>query len=171
MLKKMRTVAGFVPMIFFVYCSTTGYAQTPNQIGKFNDWGSYAYKTKNGKTCYILTVPKVKEPQSVDHGDNFFLISQKPEQKNEHEPQFMAGYELKSNSKVVLTVSDSEFIFFTSGKSAWIEDASQEKKLLTAMKTGQTMSVKAISKRGTETSYSYSLSGISKALESIKSCQ
>jgi hypothetical protein len=147
------------------------FAQTPSQIGKFNEWGSYSYKSGNGKVCYILTVPKTKKPDAVDHGDNFFLVSQKPGQNVAYEPQFMAGYELQANSKVTVTVGDKSFSMFTSGKSAWMENAAEEPVLLAAMKGGQSMSIKATSKRGTATAYTYSLSGISKALESVKTCK
>jgi invasion protein IalB len=60
---------------------------------------------------------------------------------------------------------------FTSGKSAWMENAAEEPLLLAAMKGGQSMSIKATSKRGTATAYTYSLSGISKALDSVKTCK
>jgi invasion protein IalB len=39
------------------------------------------------------------------------------------------------------------------------------------MKVGKSMTVKATSARGTGTSYSYSLSGISAALKQIESCK
>jgi hypothetical protein len=39
------------------------------------------------------------------------------------------------------------------------------------MKGGKSMTVKAVSGRGTATSYSYSLSGISAALKQIESCK
>jgi Invasion associated locus B (IalB) protein len=150
---------------------SAAFAQTPSQIGKFSAWGSYAYKAGNGKVCYILTIPQTKKPDAVDHGDNFFLVSQKPGQNVAYEPQFMAGYELQANSKVTVTVGDKSFSMFTSGKSAWMENAAEEPLLLAAMKGGQTMSIKATSKRGTATAYTYSLSGISKALDSVKSCK
>jgi Invasion associated locus B (IalB) protein len=149
----------------------TAFAQTPSQIGKFSEWGSYAYKSGNGKVCYILTIPKTKKPDAVDHGDNFFLVSQKPGQNVAYEPQFMAGYELQANSKVIVTVGDKSFSMFTSGKSAWMENAAEEPLLLAAMKGGQSMAIKATSKRGTATNYTYSLAGISKALDSVKSCK
>jgi invasion protein IalB len=38
------------------------------------------------------------------------------------------------------------------------------------MKAGSSMTVKAISRRGTDTSYSYSLKGVTAALNQIASC-
>ena len=146
-------------------------AQSPSQIGKFQAWGAYSYVSGGGKVCYVLTVPATKKPDAVDHGDNFFLVSQKPGQNVSFEPQFMAGYELKANTKVTLTIDAKNFSLFTSGKSAWMENAAEEPQLLAAMKGGQSMSISATSKRGTATSYTYSLSGISKALDAVKTCK
>jgi invasion protein IalB len=154
-----------------VMTGSAAFAQTPSQIGKFSAWGSYAYKAGTSKVCYILTIPQTKKPDAVDHGDNFFLISQKPGQNVAFEPQFMAGYELQINSKVTVSVGEKSFSMFTSGKSAWMENAAEEPLLLAAMKGGQSMSIKATSKRGTPTAYTYSLAGISKALDSVKSCK
>ena len=54
---------------------------------------------------------------------------------------------------------------------AWVENAAEEPALVAAMKGGKSMTVKAVSGRGTATSYSYSLSGISAALKQIESCK
>ena len=105
-------------------------AQTPSPIGKYSAWGAYSYNSGGGKVCYVLTIPQTKKPDKVDHGDNFFLVSQKPGQNVAYEPQFMA-----------------------------------------AMKAGKSMSISATSKRGTATAYTYSLSGISKALDAVKTCK
>ena len=146
-------------------------AQAPTQIGKYSAWGAYSYNSGGGKVCYVLTIPQTKKPDKVDHGDNFFLVSQKPGQNVAYEPQFMAGYELKGDSKVTVTIDAKSFAMFVSGKSAWMENAAEEPQLLAAMKSGQSMSIAATSKRGTATAYTYSLSGISKALDAVKACK
>jgi Invasion associated locus B (IalB) protein len=168
---SMRGISHLFAIAAFAAFSSAAFAQAPSQIGKFADWGAYGYQSGGGKVCYILTTPKTKAPDKVDHGDNFFLISQKPGQNVSFEPQFMAGYELQAASKVTVTVDTKSFTMFTSGKSAWMENAAEEPLLLAAMKNGKAMSVKAVSKRGTPTGYTYSLSGISKALAAIKSCK
>ncbi len=146
-------------------------AQTPKRIGSFNDWGAYSYQSSNGTVCYALSVPTVKEPGNVDHGDNFFLVTQRTSQNVTYEPQFMAGYTLKENSKVQVNVDGNAFTLFTNANSAWVENAAQEPALVNAMKAGSKMVVKATSRRGTPTSYEYSLKGISAALKAISACK
>jgi len=146
-------------------------AQSPTRIQQFNAWGAYSYTAGTGKVCYVLSVPKEKSPANVDHGDIFFLVSQRPGQNISYEPQAMMGYQLQENSKVVVKIDEREFTLFTKGNSAWVENAAEEPALVAAMKSGKAMSVAAKSRKGTPTSYSYSLSGISAALKQIETCR
>ncbi|QRM53480.1 invasion associated locus B family protein [Sinorhizobium sp. BG8] len=146
-------------------------AQSPTRIQQFNAWGAYSYQASGGKVCYVLSVPKEKSPANVDHGDIFFLVSQRPGQNISYEPQAMMGYPLQENSKVSVIIDGRNFVMFTKGNSAWVENAAEEPALVAAMKSGKDMSVKATSRKGTVTSYAYSLSGISAALKQIEACK
>jgi hypothetical protein len=146
-------------------------AQSPTRIEQFKAWGSYFYQAAGGKVCYVLSVPVKKLPEKVDHGDIFFLVSQRPGQNISYEPQAMMSCELQAGSKVDVKVDNRSFTMFTKGKSAWLENAAEEPALVAAMKSGHQMTVSATSKRGTGTSYEYNLSGISAALKKIETCQ
>jgi invasion protein IalB len=146
-------------------------AQSATKIGQHNAWGTYSYSQKNGKVCYVLTVPTDKQPPTLDHGDIFFFVSQRPGQKVTYEPQFIASYDFQANSKVQVTVAGKTFSMFTKGKSAWVENAAEEPALIAAMKAGTDMQVAAKSGRGNPTKYVFSLKGISAALTSIASCK
>lgn len=151
--------------------STLAAAQSPTRIEQFKAWGAYSYKSNGGNVCYVLSVPTAKEPASVNHGDIFFVVSQRPGQNISYEPQAMMGYALKETSKVNVTIDDKNFVMFVKETSAWVENAAEEPALVAAMKTGKAMTVKATSARGTGTSYTYSLSGISAALKKIENCK
>ena len=152
-------------------CASAAAAQSPTRIQQFNAWGAYSYQSGGGKVCYVLSVPKEKNPASVDHGDIFFLVSQRPGQNISYEPQAMMGYPLQENSKVNVVIDGRTFVMFTKGNSAWVENAAEEPALVAAMKNGKDMQVQAKSRRGTGTAYSYSLSGISAALKQIEGCR
>jgi hypothetical protein len=147
------------------------FAQSATKIGQHNAWGTYSYQAQNGKVCYVLTVPTEKQPASLDHGDIYFFVSQKPGQNVSYEPQFIASYDFQPDSKVSVTVGDKSYSMFTRGKSAWMENAAEEPQLIAAMKAGADMRISAKSGRGNDTNYNFSLRGISAALESIASCQ
>jgi hypothetical protein len=150
---------------------TAAMAQGANKIGQYNAWGAYTYQGGSGKVCYVLSVPTDKQPTSLDHGNIFFSVSQMPGKNVKFEPQFISSYDFKDNSKVTVSVDSKSYQMFTRGKLAWLENAALEPELVAAMKAGSAMSIKAVSKRGNPTSYGFSLSGVTAALDSINSCK
>jgi len=150
--------------------STQALAQSQQPIGQFRDWGAISYDSPTGKVCYALSIPQTKQPANVNHGDNFFVITQRGNQNVTYEPQFIAGYTLREGSKVTVNVDGTDFSFFVKDNSAWTENAAQDPALVAAMKSGSQMVVKATSRRGTNTTYEYSLSGVTAALDAIQSC-
>jgi invasion protein IalB len=165
----VRSVATAVAIL--MTGASLAYAQSPTRIQQFNAWGAYSYKSGNSTVCYVLSIPTTKEPSNVDHGDIFFIVSQRPGQNISYEPQAMVGYALREGSKVNVSIDNKNFVMFTKDKAAWVENAAEEPALVAAMKGGRSMTVKATSGRGTATTYSYSLSGISAALKQIESCK
>ncbi len=79
------------------------------------------------------------------------------------------GYALRKGSDVTLAVGSSSFKLFVSGDRAYVADATEELKLLEAMRKGSTMTVQGTSERGTSTTDTYSLAGISQALAAVAS--
>lgn len=167
MIQIRSTLVGTLALTMMV---ASAQAQTPERIGQFRDWGAISYQAPNGKVCYAVSVPSSKLPTSVDHGDNFFVVTQRGSQNVTYEPQFIAGYTLQESSKVTVTIDGKSFTFFSKDNTAWTENAAQDPVLVAAMKAGARMTVKAISRRGTNTTYEYSLSGITAALDAIQSC-
>ncbi|PSJ58706.1 invasion associated locus B family protein [Kumtagia ephedrae] len=167
----MRGLIAAVSGLILVAGAMPALAQSATKIGQHNAWGTYSYQAGNGKVCYVLTVPTEKQPPSLDHGDIFFFVSQRPGQQVSYEPQFIASYNFQENSKVQVTVGSKTFSMFTKGKSAWVENAAEEPALIAAMRGGADMKVAAKSGRGNATGYTFSLKGISAALSSIANCK
>jgi hypothetical protein len=152
----------------------SGGAQAQNiaKIGQKSDWALYSYNDDKGKVCYTLTIPTDKQPPTLDHGKSmYFVVSQKPGQNVTFEPQFNASYNFQENSKVEVTVGDRKFSMFTKGNRAWMENAAEEPQLVAALRKGSAMKVDAKSQRGTATHYTYSLAGVTAALQSIATCK
>ncbi|PWJ80125.1 hypothetical protein C7441_11350 [Pseudaminobacter salicylatoxidans] len=167
----MRPFIALATSLFLVASAAPSLAQSATKIGQHNAWGTYSYQANTGKVCYVLTVPTDKQPTNLDHGDIFFFVSQRPGQSVSYEPQFIASYDFQANSKVTVTVGNKNFTMFTRGKSAWVENAAEEPLLIAAMKGGADMKVAAKSGRGNPTEYTFSLKGISAALQSISACK
>jgi invasion protein IalB len=141
----------------------------PSMVRKFADWGVYSYQSSGSKTCYVLTTPQQAQPASVNHGDNFFLVA--PNQSGSgYYPQAIMGYDLREGTQMVLTIDGKPFVMMPKGNSGWTQEASNDAALINAMKAGSNMTLRATSQRGTSTSYTFSLSGITAALDQAASC-
>jgi hypothetical protein len=101
----------------------------------------------------------------------FFTLTSHPGQGSTLEPQFMVGYAFKDDSKVVLEIDGKQFQMFTKGSNAWMENPAEEALVVDAMQRGKSMQLTAESRRGTRTSYVYSLSGVSASLKDIENCK
>jgi invasion protein IalB len=172
-LKMLKTSIGTLALaVALVAAPATSFAQTPKPIKQHKAWGAYSYKdARAGTICYILSIPTIKEPSDRDHGDVFFLVSQKPDGSAAFEPQVEVGYPLKADASVTVTVDGKSFKMFSQGNNAWLTDVSQESTLVAAMKNGRSMKVSGQSTRGTQTSYTYSLSGVTAALNEVTKCR
>ena len=149
-------------------------AAKPTLVGTFKKWtmwtytGSYAGKG-NGKVCYIYSEPDKMTPPKLDHGRVSFSITSSPAEGIKTEANFVVGYPMKEQSSVTVTVGDKSFTMFTQGDSAWLVNKEEEPALLTAKKGGSAMTVKAVSRRGNETTYNYSLDGVTAAADKLVS--
>ncbi len=143
----------------------------PTLIGAFKNWSAFQSQTGDGKVCYALSQPKSVEPKKSARDPIYFLISDWPRRKAKAEPQIVPGYQYKGDSKVTVQVGSDKFEFFTKNDggsgSAWVKDPDDETRLLDSMKRGSQVIVTGLSQRGTMTRDTYSLGGISAALDKV----
>ena len=77
---KMRGSFSLLTGIAMAMIAGPALAQSATNIGKHGDWGTYSFQGTKGKVCYVLTIPKAKQPPTLDHGDMVFFVSQRPGQ-------------------------------------------------------------------------------------------
>lgn len=142
-------------------------AQEPSSVGEFSDWAAYTYKAKNGPVCYIVSQPKKSVPDGVSRDPIFFLVTHRPGEKVKNEVNTIIGYPFKKDSTATVQIGSESFDLFTSGDGAWSDSSGRDSAIVTAMKSGQSMTVKGTSWRGTATTDQYSLAGVSAAMEKI----
>ena len=144
-----------------------GQAKDPTALGESGDWAAYAYKAKGGKVCYVVSQPKGSAPKNAKRDPVFFLITHRPGQGVRNEVSTIIGYPFKKDVNVDLKIDNTDYTLFTNGDGAWADTKDKDKKVVAALKKGKTMSVKGTSERGTETTDTYSLKGLSGALDKI----
>jgi invasion protein IalB len=64
-------------------------------------------------------------------------------------------------------VDGQEFTMVTKEDGAWVESPAEEDQLVAAMRAGRQMTVKGRSHRGTDTTYTFSLSGVTASTNRI----
>lgn len=106
-------------------------------------------------------------PEKLDHGRVSFSVTSSPTEGIKTEANFVTGYPMKEQSSVTVTIGNRSFTMFTQGDSAWLVNKEDEPGLLAAMRDGSAMVVKAVSRRGNETTYNYSLSGVTAAADKL----
>ena len=144
-------------------------AEMAQKLGTFRNWSAYASGTGDSRVCYALSEPKMMEPAKVKRDRAYILINDWPERRAKSEPEIVPGYQYKDGSKVTAEVGSEKFEFFTKNDGAaggaWIEQQSDETRLIEAMRRGAEIIITGISKRGTMTHDTYSLAGLSEALD------
>ncbi|MDD3444887.1 MAG: invasion associated locus B family protein [Zavarzinia sp.] len=134
-----------------------------------------AFKTKqNGKdVCFVSSKPTTSEPKNVKRGDIFILISYFQDGSVKNQVQILIGYPFKTGSTAQLTIDGKKkFELFTDGENAWARKTETDNDIVAAMKRGAKAVITGTSQRGTETTDTFSLKGISAAIDAVmKACK
>lgn len=140
-------------------------AQQPEAKATFRDWSVFVRETGGEKICFAATEATDKSPKSVNHGDVFFLIATWKSGAAKQQPSLMTGYAMNAKPEPTIRIGSDRWDMYTSENEAFIESASEEARLIRAMRQGADMRISAVSQRGTATSYVISLLGVSAALD------
>lgn len=146
-------------------------ADDAKALGTFRDWTSYQY-VENGKpVCFMASKPTRSLPATARRGEIYGMVTHRPGDNQNGVFSVVAGYSFRPNSDVTVTIGRQTFSLFTQGDTAWAKDATADRAIMQAIKTGSSMTVVGTSARGTKTTDTYSLAGTGAALEAInKAC-
>jgi hypothetical protein len=141
----------------------------PTLIGQFGTWGAYS-ATPNGKrVCFALAKPTSSKtnPPNRPRDPAYAFVSTRPAEKVVNEVSVMIGYALKPGSESTLEVGGASFAMYTQGDGLWIKNAAEEEQMVQAMRHSADAVIKGVSAKGTETTDTFSLKGLSQALDKI----
>jgi hypothetical protein len=162
-----------LPLAFASLAATAASADSPALIGSYKDWSAFQTMTNGTRVCYAMAKPKSMEPKKATRDPVYFLVSDWPGRRAKAELEIIPGYQYKEGSSVTAEIGKEKTDFFTKNDggagSAWVDDMGAEQKLVDAMAHGAKLVVTGVSQRGTTTHDTYSLGGISEALEKIHS--
>jgi len=143
----------------------------PVAVATYGDWGAFVAEVGTDKTCYALAKPKDRAPANLKRDPAYVFISSRPSENVHNEVSIIMGFPMKDGGDAQAEVGTATFELISKGKNAWVKNPAKEGELIETMKKGAKLIVKASSIRGNMTTDSYSLSGLSQALERVaKEC-
>lgn len=141
----------------------------PTLIGQFGTWGAYTATPNGKKTCFGLAKPSSSRtnPPNRPRDPAYAFVSTRPAEKVTNEVSIMIGYTLKPGSESTLEVGGTTYAMYTQGDGLWIKNAAEEERMVDALRKGTDVVIKGVSAKGTETTDTFSLKGLSQALDRL----
>jgi len=141
-------------------------------LGQYGDWGAYTASPGGRKVCFALSKPTTTQdnPPNRRTATNavYMFISTRPEEKVKEEVSVLvSGYAFKPSTEATATVGGTGFAMYTQNDGAWIKNAADEVRLVDAMRKSADTVIKATTSKGTQTTDTFSLKGISQALDRV----
>ena len=158
MLPRIALAAALV--VGFVFGAA---AQNGVQIANFQYWDVHVLTSAQGRVCFVASRPSDArtDPPGRARSEVLFMVT-----IGTNETYAQMGYPLAPDSEVLVTVDGGEaFTMFVNGEGAWLPSRVEDDLLVAAMRRGTEMVVRGRSARGTNTTDTYSLRGITAALE------
>jgi hypothetical protein len=139
----------------------------PKLLGQYGIWGAYTASPGGKKVCFVLAKPSSSETNPPNRPRNpvYMFISTRPADKVTNEISLVVGYPFKAGTEATAQVGGSSFALYTQQDGAWIKNATEEAKMVDAMRGGDSAVIKGVSAKGTQSTDSFSLKGVSQALD------
>jgi hypothetical protein len=141
----------------------------PRLLGQYGEWGAYTASPSGKKVCFVIAKPTSAQtvPPNRPRNPVYMFISTRPADKVSNEISIIAGYPFKPSSEASATIGSNNFALYTQQDGAWIKNAGDETNMIGAMRAGDSIVVKGVSAKGTQSSDTYTLKGISQALDRV----
>ena len=139
----------------------------PKLLGQYGMWGAYTASPGGKKVCFALAKPTASETNPTNRPRNpvYMFISTRPADKVTNEISLVVGYPFKPGTEATAQVGGSNFALYTQQDGAWIKNATEEAKMVDAMRGGDNAVIKGVSAKGTQSTDTFSLKGVAQALD------
>jgi hypothetical protein len=141
----------------------------PTLLGQYGEWGAYTATSNGKKICFAIAKPTSSEttPPNRPRNPVFMFVSTRPADKVTNEVSLIIGYPFKPGSEASVDVGSTSYALYTQQDGAWIKNATEEAQMVTAMRAGDSAVVKGVSAKGTQSSDTFSLKGLTQALDRV----
>jgi Invasion associated locus B (IalB) protein len=141
----------------------------PTLLGQYGEWGAYTASPGGKKVCFAIAKPTSSQTVPPDRPRNpiYMFISSRPAEKVSNEVSVIIGYPFKPGTEASATVGSTSYALYTQQDGAWIKNAAEEAQMVDAMRAGQSAVIKGVSAKGTQSTDTFSLKGLSQALDRV----
>lgn len=157
-------------MTAFMLCvaTATRAAEVSNVLGQFENWTAMTATDQGKKVCFISSEPTQSQGKYKKRDKVIAFITNRPDQDAKDVFSHVAGYSFKTGATVNAKIGDKNFKLFTKEDTAWTPDKDTDTAMVGAMMKGRDMVITGSSARGTKTTDTYSLKGVSAAYDAMK---
>jgi invasion protein IalB len=143
----------------------------PVPVTTSGDWGVFTTQGGKSKTCYVLAKPSARAPAALKRDPAYVFISTRPAENVRNEVSIIMGFAMKAGGDARADIGGVTFELAPQGSNAWLRNLAEQDRFLDALRKGSKMTVRAASAKGNVTTDTYSLSGLSGALDRLgKEC-
>src|SRR5215475_899534 len=113
-------------------------ADQPTLLGSYVDWGAYSATPGGKKVCFALAKPKTSttNPPGRKRDPAYLFIATRPDENVRNEVSVIIGYAFKESSDATAEIASAKFAMDPQKDGAWIKDATEETRMLDAMRKG-----------------------------------
>ncbi|HEY6255838.1 MAG TPA: invasion associated locus B family protein [Xanthobacteraceae bacterium] len=140
----------------------------PTLLGQYGDWGAYTATMRDGrKVCFSIAKPKSAQtnPAGRKRDPAYAFVADRPAENVRNEVSVIIGYPFKASTDAAAEIGSDKFAMYTLNDGAWIKNVAEEARMVDAMRKGSDLTVKGVSRQGTESTDQYSLKGLSQAVD------
>jgi len=139
----------------------------PKLLGQYGIWGAYTASPGGKKVCFVLAKPSSSETNPPNRPRNpvYMFISTRPTDKVSNEVSLVIGYPFKAGTEATAQIGGTKFALYTQQDGAWIKNATEEAKMVDVMRGGDNAVITGVSAKGTQSTDTFSLKGVSQALD------
>lgn len=175
MIKKLVLSVLFLGATLSGPLMTSAVAESaPKHIKTVRHWAVYKYNEGKSQVCFVASQPTKSKGKYKRRGQVVFMVTYRVSggKNTIGEVSFASGYPFPKNGSVSVTIDGKSFeLSITRGETAWATNPDVDAKILAAMKKGSNMTIKGKSQKGTATTDTISLSGVTAATkEAVKRC-
>jgi hypothetical protein len=146
-------------------------AEEVSKLATLIDWALYTDSKTPHQFCFVTSEPKSSEPADTAREAPRIYISAWPAEGIKGEVSIRLGFPPKKASEISAEIAPATFKLFSADERAYVQDQTQELKLVDAMKKGAKLTVSATTATGTAVADTYSLTGLGQALQELqKTC-